>query len=58
MGTIKDRNGLDLTKQKKLRRGGKDTQNYTKEVLMTGITIIVWSLTYSQTPWSVKASGP
>ena len=31
MGTIKDRNGLDLTKQKKLRRGGKKTQkNYTK----------------------------
>ena len=31
MGTIKDRNGLDLTKQKKLRRGGEKTQkNYTK----------------------------
>ena len=31
MGTIKDRNGLDLTKQKKLRQGGKKTQkNYTK----------------------------
>ena len=24
MGTIKDRNGMDLTKQKILRRGGKD----------------------------------
>ena len=31
MGTIKDRNGMDLTKQKMLRRGGKNTQkNYTK----------------------------
>ena len=31
MGTIKDRNGMDLTKQKILRRGGKNTQkNYTK----------------------------
>ena len=32
MGTIKDRNGRDLTeKQKMLRRGGKNTQkNYTK----------------------------
>ena len=31
MGTIKDRNGMDLEKQKILRRGGKNTQkNYTK----------------------------
>ena len=27
MGLIKDRNGLDLTKQKILRRGGKNTWN-------------------------------
>ena len=26
MGTIKDRNGMDLTEQKILRRGGKNTQ--------------------------------
>ena len=26
MGTIKDRNGMDLTEQKILRRGGKYTQ--------------------------------
>ena len=31
MGSIKDRNGMDLTEQKILRRGGKNTQkNYTK----------------------------
>ena len=31
MGTIKDRNGMDLQKQKILRRGGKNTQkNCTK----------------------------
>ena len=30
-GTIKDRNGMDLQKQKILRRSGKNTQkNYTK----------------------------
>ena len=30
MGLIKERNGLDLTEQKILRRGGKNTQkNYT-----------------------------
>ena len=42
MGTIKDRNGMDLTKQKILRRGGKNTQrNYTKKILMTQITVMV-----------------
>ena len=30
---IKARNGLDLQKQKILRRGGKNTQNYTKKDL-------------------------
>ena len=39
MGTIKDRNGMDLKKQKVLRRGSKNTQkNYTKKILMTQIT--------------------
>ena len=34
MGTIKDRNGMDLTEQKILRRDGKNTQkNYTKKDL-------------------------
>ena len=42
MGTIKDRNGMDLQKQKILRRGGKNTQkNYTKKILMTQITTMV-----------------
>ena len=30
MGSIKDRNGTDLTDAEILRRGGKNTQNYTK----------------------------
>ena len=34
MGTIKDRTGMDLKKQKRLRRGGRNTQkNYTKKGL-------------------------
>ena len=37
MGTIKDRNGMDLQKQKILRRGGKNTQNNTKKISMTQI---------------------
>ena len=32
MGTIKDRNGKDLMRQKRLRGGSKNTQkNYTKK---------------------------
>ena len=36
MGSIKDRNGMDLKKQKILRRDGKNTQkNYAKEIFTT-----------------------
>ena len=42
MGTIKDRNGMDLTEQKILRRGGKNTQkNCTKKIFMTQIIMMV-----------------
>ena len=42
MGPIKDRNSMDLTKQKILKRGDKNTQkNYTKKILMTWITMMV-----------------
>ena len=34
MGTIKDRNDMDLTEAEDIRRGGKNTQkNYTKKYL-------------------------
>ena len=41
MGTIKERNGMDLKKQKILGRGGKNTENYTKKIFMTQKTTIV-----------------
>ena len=41
MGSIKDRNGMDLTEQKILRRGGKNTQNYTKKIFTTKIVMIL-----------------
>ena len=45
MGTIKDINGMDVTKEEDIRRGGKNTQkNYTKEIFMTQIATMVWSL--------------
>ena len=33
-------------------------KNCTKKTLMTRITMMGWSLTPSQTFWSVKSSGP
>ena len=42
MGSIKDRNNMDLRKQKVLGRGGKNTQrNYTKKIFMTQKTTMV-----------------
>ena len=42
MGLIKDRNGMDLQKQKILGRGGKNTQkNCTKKIFMTQIITMV-----------------
>ena len=42
MGTIKDRNGMDLKKQKILRRGGKNIQkNYIKKIFMTQMITMV-----------------
>ena len=38
IGSIKERNGMDLTEQKILRRGGKNTQkNCTKKIFTTNI---------------------
>ena len=42
MGSIKDRDGMDLQKQKILKRGGKNTQkNYTKKIFMIQIIMMV-----------------
>ena len=42
MGTIKDRNSMDLIDQKILRRGDKNTQKtYTKRISMAQITMMV-----------------
>ena len=41
-GTIKDKNGKDLQKQKRLRKGGKNTQkNCTKKIIKTQIIMMV-----------------
>ena len=45
MTTIKDRNCIDLTEAEVLRRGVKNTQNYTKKIFVTQIVMMVRSLT-------------
>ena len=46
MGSIKDRNGIDLTETEILKRDGKNTQkNCTKKIFKTKIITMVWSLT-------------
>ena len=42
MGTIKDRNSMDLTEAEDIKKSGKNTQkNYTKKILMTQITMMM-----------------
>ena len=59
MGTIKDRNGMDLTEVEDIKKRWHEyTEELFKKIFMTQITIMVWSLTQSQTSWNVKSSGP
>ena len=59
MGSIKERDGMDLRKAEDVK---KRWQEYTEELykkdFKTKITTMVWSLTWSQTSWNVKSSGP
>ena len=42
MGTIKDRNGMDLTEAEDIRRSGKNTQkNNTKKIFSTQLITMV-----------------
>ena len=41
LGTIKDRNGMDLTEAEDIKKGVKNTQNYTKKISLTQITRMV-----------------
>ena len=50
MGTIKNRNGMEITDAEDLRRGGNNTQkSYAKKkkILMIQITMMVCSLAYN-----------
>ena len=41
MGAIKDRNSMDLTEAEDIKKGGKNTQNYTKKIFTTQIVTMV-----------------
>ena len=59
MGSIKDRNGMDLTEAEDIKKRWQEyTEELYKKTFMTQIIMMVWSLTYSQTSWNVKSSGP
>ena len=59
IGTIKERNAMDLTKAEDIKKRWQTyTENSIKRVLMTQIITMVWLLIYSQTTWGVKSSGP
>ena len=46
MGTIKDKNSMDLTEAEDIKKRCKNTQkNYTKNIFMTQITMMVSLLT-------------
>ena len=46
MGTIKDRNGKDITDTEEIKKRWQEyTEEMYKMVLMTQITMMVWSLT-------------
>ena len=58
MGTIKDRNGNDLTEAEEIKEMWQEYTELYKKILMTWITTMVWSFTWSQPSWSMKSSGP
>ena len=41
IGTVNDRNDRDLTEAEDIKKGGKNTQNYTKKIVMTQIIMMV-----------------
>ena len=45
MGTIKDKNGKDLTEAKEIKKRWQEYTELYKKGLMTQLTIIMWSLT-------------
>ena len=59
MGTIEDRNGMDLTEAEGIKKRWQEyTEELYKKFFMTQIITMVWSLTWSQISWNAESSGP
>ena len=63
MGSIKDRNGMDLTEAEDIKKLQEYTELYKKKkkkknYLITQKATVVWSLMWSQILCSMKSSRP
>ena len=58
MDTLKHRNSKNLTKVEDIKKRWQDyTEELNKENLNEPITMMMWSLTYSQTSWNQSQVG-
>ena len=57
IGSIKNRNGMDLTEAEDIKTWQNTQKNCTKKIFTAQIIMMMWSLTESQTSWNVKSSG-
>ena len=58
MGSVKDRNSKDLTEAEDIKKRWQEyTEQHTKKVLMTWITMMMWSLTWNWTFLHEKSYG-
>ena len=56
MGSIKDRNGMDITEVEDIKKRWQEyTEKLYKKIFRTQTTMMVWSLTYTQTSWNAKS---
>ena len=58
VGTLKERNSMDLTEAKDSKRWHEYREELSKNIIMTQTNMMLLSLTCSQTSWNVKSSGP
>ena len=56
IGTIKNKNGKDLTEAEDIKNRWQEYTELYKKMLMTCITTMVWSRNKSKTSWTVKSS--
>ena len=45
IGTRKDKNGKDITEAEEIKKRWQEQKNYIKKLLMTQLTMMMWSLT-------------